>query len=147
MFKSECDLRVYGSREWVVLAAFEWQSASMHVIVPKGFITDLASIPRGLRAIFDVSGPSRRAAVLHDWLYCEALDANGKSVTRRQADSLFREALADCGVGIVGRNLYWAGVRTFGEAYWDERTTNPTNLDDFVPLGYFVAHALEELAQ
>lgn len=144
MFKSECDLRIHGPREWVVLAALEWQSASMHVIVPKGFITDLASVPRGVRSLLDHgTGPSK-AAVLHDWLYCAAQDANAQSVTRSQADNLFREALAACGVGLIARNLYWAGVRTFGGMYWDDRTMDPINLDDFVPLGYFTAHAFRE---
>lgn len=146
MFKSECDLRIYGPREWVVLAAFEWRSASMHAIAPKGFITDLASIPRALRSLFDINGPSKRAAVLHDWLYCAAQDAAGNSVTRRQADAFFREALAVCGVGLIARNLYWAGVRSFGWTYWVARTVDPVNLDDFVPIGYFTAHGLEECA-
>lgn len=147
MFKTECDLRVYGRREWVVLAPFEWQSESMHVIVPEGFITDLASIPRGLRNLFDINGPSRRAAVLHDWLYCAAQDADGNSVTRKQADDLFREALAACGVNAVTRNLYWSGVRAFGWRYWKKRSEKPLDMEyDFVPLGYFTAHKIEEMA-
>lgn len=145
MFKSECDLRVYVHREWVVLAPLEWQSASMHVIVQEGFITDLASIPRGLRNLFDINGPSRKAAVLHDWLYCCGQDAQGNSVTRKQADDLFREALAACGVGAIARNLYWSGVRTFGWMYWNKRAENPlNNEDDFVPMGYVMAQKLRE---
>ena len=147
MFKSECDLRIYGHREWVVLAVIEWLSARIRVLVQKGFITDLASIPRLLRAVFDVNGPSRLPGVLHDWLYCTGQDADGNSITRRQADDLFREALAACGVGLIARNLYWSAVRTFGWIYWDRRTADPLNLDDFVPIGYFAAHGLEEGTQ
>lgn len=140
MFKSECDLRIYGRREWVVLNSFEWESPSMHVIVPKGFVTDLASIPRPLRSLLDVNGPSRKPAVLHDWLYCSGQDANEKGVSRLQADDLFREALEACVVGPLARAAYYRAVRSFGWIYWNKRTQRPINLDDFVPFGYWDAH-------
>ncbi len=39
-------------------------------IVPAGFMTDFASIPRPFRSLFSrSSAPWQRAAVLHDWMY------------------------------------------------------------------------------
>ena len=131
MFKSWLDLRAYADREWIVLHDLEWRSDTAHVIVPRGFVTDLASIPRPLRGLLDVTGPSRAPAVLHDYLYCFQRDAAGTPVTRRWADDLFRIALAGAGVSLVTRSLYWSGVRLGGWRYWGRRGRAPLNADDF----------------
>lgn len=131
MFTSWCDLRVSEPDEWIVLNDFEWKSEDAHVVVPRGFITDLASIPRPLRNLLDVTGSSREPAVLHDYLYCHQRDADGNPVTRAWADGLFRRALADRGVSAVTRNLYWSGVRVGGWLYWGKRGRDPLNKNDF----------------
>ena len=139
MFTTPLDLRVYDDREWIVLHDLEWKSETAHVIVPRGFITDLASIPRPLRGLLDVTGPSRQPAVLHDYLYCRQADAAGNPVTRRWADDLFRIALAERGVSGPTRNVYWAGVRLGGWRYWGKRGSDPLNPDDFAPADYLEA--------
>lgn len=136
MFKTWCDLRVYQEREWVVLQDFEWRSPTAHVIVPRGFITDLASIPRPLRGWLDVAGPSREPAVIHDWLYCRQQDAAGNPISRAWADELFREALAVKDVPLPTRSIYWSGVRVGGWRYWGRRDSDPLNADDFAPKDY-----------
>lgn len=136
MFTTWCDLRAFAEREWVVLSAFEWRSDDAHVVVPRRFITDLASIPRPLRGLLDVAGPSREPAVLHDWLYCRQADAEGAPVTRRQADDLFRAALRAKGVSAATATVYWLGVRVGGGHYWGRRGRDPLGPDDFVPHGY-----------
>lgn len=91
----------------------------MEIAVPKGFETDLASIPRQFRRYFVVNGSHRRAAVLHDYLYHHRIG------TRASADALFREAMADTGVPAYERLPMWAAVRLGGWAAW--RRTNNTN--------------------
>jgi hypothetical protein len=139
MFTSWLDLRSYADREWIVLADLEWRSEHAHVVVPRGFVTDLASIPRPLRGLLDVNGPSREPAVLHDWLYCHQQDAAGNPVTRAWADELFRLALARAGVSLATRTLYWSGVRLGGWRYWGRRGQTPLNREDFAPTQYLEA--------
>ena len=84
-FQTPLDLRAYQPGEWLLLSPLEYRSDSHGhgFTVPKNFITDLASIPRVLRGVFDQNGVSRPAAVLHDYLYCARL------TTRAEADGLF----------------------------------------------------------
>lgn len=82
-------------------------------LVPAGFVTDMASIPRAMWSV--IGHPADKyapAAVLHDWLYTSHL------VSRAQADELFREAMAVLGVGRVRRSVMWAAVRVFGGRRW-----------------------------
>jgi hypothetical protein len=81
------------------------------VIVPKGFVTDFASIPRPLWAI--VGGPAdgkyRKAAVVHDFLY-----RTKGLATRPQADSVLLEAMKVSGCGWWERSIIYSGVRVGG---------------------------------
>jgi hypothetical protein len=133
MFRTWCDLRVYVPGEWVVLRDLIWEKDGVRAVVPRGFITDLASQPRLSRAVLDICGPSREPAVLHDWLYCKQEDADGRPISREFADDLFRTALRVCGAGPITRNTYWSGVRVGGWLYWDKRENDPLNGDDFAP--------------
>ena len=66
-------------------------------VVPVGFMTDFASIPAPLRAIFRSNGaPWQRAAVLHDFLYSSV-----HAINRQHADS----------------NYYWQARRD-GTSEW-----------------------------
>lgn len=77
------------------------------VVVPDGYETDLASIPKFppmLRTLFIRNGKHRIAAVPHDYL-CGL----GKEFPRRLADKIFLEAMKLRGVGRLKRRLmYWA---------------------------------------
>lgn len=81
-------------------------------VVPAGFRTDLASVPRGVpglvRLLFRGPLQTAHAAILHDWLYSRG------EVSRFEADRLFWEALRATGESRVGAWLMWAGVRGFG---------------------------------
>ena len=126
MFTTPLDLREHAEPgEWVVINDLVWQDGQGKIVVPRGFVTDLASIPAAARSILDVNGPSRAPAVLHDWLYCSRL------VSRKLADDLFRAALRSRGVGAVERNIFWSAVRSFGWLYWQKRRTGLT-VEDFI---------------
>ena len=85
------------------------------VEVPRGFRTDFASIPRFLWPIFPPdAGDTRRAATLHDFLYCQP----HCGFNRAQADALFRLALKEDGAVWIKRWLFWLGVRLGGAIKW-----------------------------
>lgn len=62
------------------------------IVVPEGFKTDLASVPRILHPIVSPGGAWNRAAIIHDYLYSvKGLLPSGKKLTRKQCDRIFLE--------------------------------------------------------
>jgi hypothetical protein len=81
--------------------------------VPEGFITDLASVPRILWALFPRWGKHGFGAVIHDWLYVSG------EVSRAEADWIFNEMMKHYNVRRLQRYMmYWA-VRAFGWIGWN----------------------------
>ena len=144
-FIGNLDTRVYEPGEFVLLERFGYRThiGSLFwrngygpkyrlVMVPVGFITDFASIPRLLHWLISPNGLSREAAVIHDYLYCT------QTTTRADADAIFLEALATSGVGWAQRHAMYAAVRAGGWIYWNKRSKNRANQDyDFVPESYW----------
>jgi hypothetical protein len=89
---------------------------AVRVDVPKGFVTDLASVPSYLWSILNRIGRYGNAAIYHDWLYWQ------QGCTRAQADHVFDRTMFDMGVDDVTRKTIWISVRLFGERYWRENT-------------------------
>ena len=96
--------------------------AKVDLVVPVGFETDFASIPRFARLLIPKLGRYNKAAVLHDWLYRElASRFIPSSNPRKLADMIFLDAMIDLGVKPWKRTLmYWA-VRIGGWASWRKR--------------------------
>jgi hypothetical protein len=108
--------------QWIVTAPLIYQSdvANRIIVVPAGFKTDLASVPR-LPVVFLLTGDtSREAACVHDFLYSTHI------VDREMADAVLREASAVTGVPAWRRGLMWAGVRLFGGAHWNPTEAVPS---------------------
>ena len=95
------------------------------ITVPKGFVTDLASVPRAmwwLIAPFDVA----RAAIIHDLLYkvirqyrWKKKDKEDKALvkeTKVAADKVFLLGMQDADPKIPGYKIYlsWKAVDLFG---------------------------------
>ena len=81
------------------------------IVVPKGFQTDLASVPTGLRWLIHKRGKWDTAAVFHDYLY-----RTGRNKVK--ADLLFRKIMQLCGVKPWRYNLMFFGVSIFGWLFW-----------------------------
>lgn len=94
--------------------ALHYYSADLRgvFVVPAGFETDFASIPRGLWNVLPKRGKHDAPAVLHDAAYRGALLTGGGlrvRLVRALADDLFLEAMRARGVNRVSRRLmYWA---------------------------------------
>lgn len=86
------------------------------VAVPKGFVSDGASVPRALWAIYPPFGRYLEAAIVHDW-YCVQGHRGESPIDSVQAADVFREAMQVCGVSKWRRfKMYWA-VRLFGPRF------------------------------
>lgn len=102
--------------EWQLQAPLSYiHKSGLIITVPRGFITDLASIPRLFHSLIPVNGRHSPAAILHDYLYAT------QTVSRKQADGFFFDAMEDIGVNPIRRKaMYWA-VRLGGWLAWEER--------------------------
>lgn len=103
---------------WKVYKTFIYQighkGSNNLVVVPEGFITDGASIPRFLWVF--VGHPFAeyaQAAVLHDFLYSR------KYFPRKECDEIFREAMGVLGVVALKIMAMYQGVRKFGWIPWN----------------------------
>jgi hypothetical protein len=94
---------------WEVLEPLVYRGRRDVFVVPAGFRTDFASVPRVVVWLIPRIGRYTPAAVLHDWLVTEGIV--GGAVTSRDADGLFRRALRELGIPPVRRWLMWCGVR------------------------------------
>ncbi|TQK10709.1 DUF1353 domain-containing protein [Herbaspirillum sp. SJZ107] len=86
------------------------------VVVPIGFVTDFASIPRVLWSLLPSDGPYVYAAVVHDYLYWE------QHLPRETADNIFKFLMQDFEVDVATLSTIYGGVRVGGWAAWDENS-------------------------
>lgn len=89
------------------------------IVVPKGFETDFASVPRLPLAFWLTGDTAHQAAVVHDFLYVKGTG------TKEEADSIFLEAMKVIGVPLWRRQLMYAAVRLFGRGNFEERREQP----------------------
>jgi hypothetical protein len=82
------------------------------VIVPKGFVTDFASIPEKLFSFLRPDGDYVYAAVLHDYLYWE------QTTDRDTADIVLRTVMRDFEVAPMTVKAIYLGVHLAGNAAW-----------------------------
>jgi len=82
----------------------------LRLTVPKGFVTDLASVPFLLWMIFPPHGPWAPAAVAHDYLYSRFCEG----CSRFLADAIFRDLMHTLRVWIPARIPIYYAVRLGG---------------------------------
>jgi Protein of unknown function (DUF1353) len=101
--------------QWIVTESFVYRigNSKLSVAIPKGFVTDYASIPPGpLRALFIPTGQYGRASVVHDFLYWT------QWCSREQADRIFLFAMIESKVPADTRIKMYAAVRAGGDPSW-----------------------------
>jgi hypothetical protein len=112
------------------------------IVIPSGFLTDYASVPRLLTPLIPKNGAYDRAALIHDYLYwlqdakssdIESLNSdvnptafmlhkNGGLIycDKAIADEIFNLALKFLGVGAIRRKAMVYSVKLFAGGAWNE---------------------------
>lgn len=109
-------VRPFGdSTNWIAVEDMEYVigKTSTKIVVPKGFVTDFASIPQALWSVgLTPHGQYSRAAVIHDYLYW------AQGCSRAQADRLLVIAMKESNVGSFDEWTIFQGVDKFGDGAW-----------------------------
>lgn len=130
-----------GRKQWQLTDWLIYESKTVGLIlVPPGYVTDFASVPRLPLIYLLFGGQSDEEATLHDYLYSVPHSTGtGQVVTRDLADKLLRGARYACSRvdmsdydNVNPMNIYsniwayfsawcfWAGVRLVGWRYWQK---------------------------
>lgn len=114
--------RALGKDYWRILKGFKFYlgdlSEEKWVLVPAGYLTDGATLPRLFWSLLPPWGSYGQAAVVHDIL-CEHLSITvhgiEAQISRAQADKAFKEAMIVLGVPRWKRNLMYIAVRVYAK--------------------------------
>lgn len=105
-------VRAFGdSKFWIVVEDMTYVigRTSDRIVVPKGFVTDFASIPQLFWTLgLSPYGQYSRAAIVHDYLYWT------QGCTREQADNLLVIAMKESNVGGFDEFVVHRGVADWG---------------------------------
>jgi hypothetical protein len=101
-----------GNNLWKTIDPFEYHVGKYPsdeiIIVPEGFITNFASVPRIFWPIISPIDNHAKAAILHD--YCYFI---GYKDSRKYCDDIFREAMIVLKVNKIKVFLMYWSVRLF----------------------------------
>lgn len=118
---------------------YEMASSGVTVTVPRGFVSDFASIPAAFRSILSPIGQHGRAAIIHDYLYWQ------QECTREQADRIMLLAMTESGVSYAERRvIYWTLRRLGLNAWVDNDQERRQGLPRRVPEPYMTLPRLAE---
>ncbi len=118
-FESHLELRHRpGHYRWELISPLLYVTLEgRKIMVPAGFLTDLASFPRIVRPVLDARTPTtRRPAAVHDFIYCHLTHR----FTKREADQIFHEALLEEGAGQLLAWSMWKATRVGGRGAWGQ---------------------------
>ena len=113
-FLSPLRVECVSERCWIVNQDFHFSVDGKEHIVPTGYETDWASVPRIPFAYLVAGNISHRAPLCHDFLYTTSED-------RKWADLVLMAALEEEGVPAWKRWLMYYAVRAFGRAEFQRR--------------------------
>ncbi|QVW56306.1 hypothetical protein pEaSNUABM6_00170 [Erwinia phage pEa_SNUABM_6] len=106
----------------------------MFVEAPRGFVTDLASIPDALKPLLHPDGPWAAAACIHDLMYQKKPSIGvypdtpagnlSRAVDKDFADLMFLRIMEASGVDEFIRNSFYEAVHRFGwPSYTDDNSS------------------------
>jgi hypothetical protein len=110
-------VRRHGDDRWALTEPVVYRGSVDTFTVPRGYVTDFASIPPVVVWLIPRYGRWTPAAILHDYLLTDHLadpseeDNPEHPVSSRDIDGLFRRVMRELGVSTPHRWLMWAGVR------------------------------------
>ena len=128
-------VRAFGDNKfWMLAEDMRWTigSSSDTIVVPKGFVTDFASIPKGLWSLgLAPNGQYTRAATIHDYLYWS------QGCTKAQSDRLLLIAMKESKVGRFDETVVYQGVDKGGGLAWRKNAADrKAGLPRIVPAEY-----------
>ena len=123
---NEPTLTWHSGKMWLLDEDWNFEALGSTITIPRGFVWDLASIPRIFWIVkgFAPMELSTAAPLLHDFLYVwEGLPPADsvnpyRAYSRSEADRLFRLIMKAEGVGRARRTLAWLAVRLGGYFSW-----------------------------
>lgn len=107
----------YGDgRHWILreTLVYEFGDTGQQIVVPSGFVTDFASIPRALWWLYSPAGTYASAAVVHDYLYWEQV------CSRAEADTFFKMGMREVNVSRATTWIIYRAVRLGGGGAWKQ---------------------------
>lgn len=118
-FGSALDLRRFKDPTYVVLADLPWKPVKataqlQPVTVPRGFVTDLASVPSPFWSIFRPDGDYAYAAILHDYLYWI------QDRKRGDADAVFLSVMTELKINDFHAEILYLAVNKLGGLAWEK---------------------------
>lgn len=118
-FTTPAILKMLPNRKFEIFEDFEYHIGELNsgevIDVKKGFVTDLASVPRFMWVIFSPIDEYAKAAIVHDFLYSTE---SGLSYSRQESDNIFLEAMTVLGVPVYRKYPVWLAVRLFGWVFF-----------------------------
>ena len=115
-FTEPLNIDLLDENKWQLQKSFEYHvgcyPSKEIIIVPRGFITDFASIPRIFWNILPPTGKYGKAAIIHDWCYSSAI------YTRKKSDKIFLEGMKVLNVKKWKYTIMYYTVRYFGFVAW-----------------------------
>ena len=111
----EPQLKAFGDQSYWVLTEdyiYQFPESKVKIKVPRGFVTDFASIPESFRPAFSEKSAKSNAAIVHDYLYWD------QSCGRGQADRIMQLAMKDAGISSVEVLLIYGALKFGGRSGW-----------------------------
>ncbi|MGV7219654.1 DUF1353 domain-containing protein [Bradyrhizobium sp. UFLA05-112] len=104
------------------------------VTVPKGFVSDLASVPRIFWSALRPDGTYAYAAIIHDYLYWT------QTIPRENADAILKSSMEDFQVDGLTVTAIYNAVRVGGASAWSDNAKAKAAgekrvLAEFPPMG------------
>lgn len=106
---AKVDVEQSDDKNWKLLAPLVYESNGKTFTANVGMGTDFASVPRVFVWLLPRYGRYTKAAIIHDHLWREVV--RKQEISLREADALFRNAMAELGVAFLRRWVMWAAVR------------------------------------
>lgn len=94
---------------------------ALDIVVPRGYLTDLLSVPRPLWPVLPPHGAGAWGALPHDLLYGTQFSFPGQSSedARAMADRILLDAARDSGASTFRARTLYSGVRVGGLPAWN----------------------------
>lgn len=128
LFRGIEKVRRPGQRDALYILAADYRvnlkvdGQTKELVVPKGMVTDLVSVPAILRPFAGRVGVHLEAAIVHDWLFVAWQDADGGSGQKRRRDFEFANcvmlaALKAANVAGWKRKMFGLAIGTAYDSY------------------------------